>query len=255
MNALPVWNTPGLTVRITYTAYNFEHCRHTIVEYTNDLIIQNRMVGTEINRKIVNLAFEANVKEIYAEGSAMRQELLEQVRRGFSYIFFSNSPYGFSLPTSCTLFIDILRHCSRVPGTDSFVAQINCPSISNYWEKRLRPAAYLVYMRDDTTPYGILPRSSNDIARSISAILEDDNTRIELPYLGLRNLRQLRYMDIVSKVRISRLGRDAGGAPRTTMSHVWKTVVMNMFWFEDSKLKEEKLAEVCSIFLVLPADR
>jgi hypothetical protein len=110
-------------------------------------------------------------------------------------------------------------------------------------------------MRNDVTPYGFLPRSSSDISRRISAMLEDDNTRIELPYLGLRNLRQLRYMDIVSEIRISRLGRDAGSAPRPTMAHVWKTVVMNIFWFEDSKLKQEKLAEVCSIFLVLSVHR
>lgn len=86
-------------------------------------------------------------------------------------------------------------------------------------------------------------------------MLQDDNTRIELPYLGLRDLRQLRYMDLVSKVRISRLGRDAGTAPEPTMAHVWKTVIMNVFWFEDSELKEEKLREVCPIFLVLSIHR
>lgn len=100
-------------------------------------------------------------------------------------------------------------------------------------------------MKDDVTPYGVLPRSSDEVSRKISTLLGEDNIRIEVPYLGLRDLRQLRYMDIVSKVRISWLGRDAGNAPQATMADVWKTVVMNIFWFEDSKLKAEKLAEVC----------
>jgi hypothetical protein len=81
-------NTPGLTVRITYTAYNFEHCKHTLVEYSNDLLIQNRAMGIEITRKAVELAFKANVEDIYAEGSVMRQELLEQVRAWVLLFFF-----------------------------------------------------------------------------------------------------------------------------------------------------------------------
>lgn len=80
MDGLSERSAASLTIGITYTAYNFEHCGHTIVEYSNDLLIQHRAIGREIPRKAINLAFEANVKDIYAEGSVMRQELLEQVR-------------------------------------------------------------------------------------------------------------------------------------------------------------------------------
>ncbi len=79
MEASSKRNTPRLPVEITYTAYNFEHCKHSIIEYTKDLIIQNRVKGIDISRRAVNVAFEANVKDLYVKGSAMRQELLQQV--------------------------------------------------------------------------------------------------------------------------------------------------------------------------------
>ncbi len=105
-------------------------------------------------------------------------------------------------------------------------------------------------MQNETTPYGVVPRSSDDITRNITALVEYD-MRIEIPYLGLRNLRQLHYLDIGSKVRVPYFGEDAGIALKPMMAHVWKTVVRQIFWFEDSKLKEEKLAEVSPLFFAL----
>ena len=70
---------------ITYTVYNFEQCKYTIFEYTKDLFIQNIPRGIQISREEVNAAFEANVKDLYAEGDPMREELLQQVRLLFFF--------------------------------------------------------------------------------------------------------------------------------------------------------------------------
>ena len=79
MSGPPQCETSGTLVKVTYTAYHFEHCKSTIVEYTRDLIVQNQAKGINISREAVNAAFEANVKNVFAEGHPMRQELLQQV--------------------------------------------------------------------------------------------------------------------------------------------------------------------------------
>ena len=80
-------------------------------------------------------------------------------------------------------------------------------------------------------------------------MLDKDDNRIELPYLGLRDLRHVRYMDIVTKIFVLYFGSNAGWSSirQETMAEVWKTVVQSIFWYEDSTLKEEKLREVGSI--------
>lgn len=80
MSGPPQCETSGTLVKFTYTAYHFEHCKSTIVEYTKDLIVQNQAKGINISREAVNAAFEANVKSVFPEGHPMRQELLQQVR-------------------------------------------------------------------------------------------------------------------------------------------------------------------------------
>ena len=72
-------DTANEVICITYTAYNFEQCKHTILEYTKDVVLQNLAKGIKVSREDVNAAFEANVKRIYAEGVGMRGELLQQV--------------------------------------------------------------------------------------------------------------------------------------------------------------------------------
>ena len=102
-------------------------------------------------------------------------------------------------------------------------------------------------MKNETTPNGVLTCSKDYIAKNGMALPYKDGMRLELPYLGLRSLQQLRYMDIAGKVRITKLGKEAGSVRKDIMAHVWKTIVQVIFWYEDSGLKQEKCLEVSSL--------
>lgn len=119
-----------------------------------------------------------------------------------------------------------------------------------YWTKYLRPAAFLMYMKDDTTTLSVLHRSPDDIARNIMALLDGNGRRIEIPYLGLRSLQQIQYMDLVLKVFVPNrnLGNPTGwsSAGQDTVHYVWNKIVEEIFWFEDHDLKHDKTLEVLS---------
>ncbi len=105
-------------------------------------------------------------------------------------------------------------------------------------------------MKDDTTTLSVLHRSPDDIARNIMALLDGNGRRIEIPYLGLRSLQQIQYMDLVLKVFVPNrnLGNPTGwsSAGQDTVHYVWNKIVEEIFWFEDHDLKHDKTLEVLS---------
>ena len=109
-------------------------------------------------------------------------------------------------------------------------------------------------MKNDTTPNGVLTSSKDYHKKDGMALPYKDGMRIELPYLGLRSLQQLRYMDIVGKVHITKLGKEVIGLRKDVIGHVWKTIVQVIFWYEDPGLKQEKCLEVITAPSTSPID-
>ena len=68
------------------------------------------------------------------------------------------------------------------------------------------------------------------------------STVVLIPYLGLTGLQYLNYVDLSREMYAI---NDQSKTPdRETMDLVWKSIVHNLYYFEDSLLLVEKLAEV-----------
>lgn len=62
---------------------------------------------------------------------------------------------------------------------------------------------------------------------------------VMLPFLGLRSLQSINYLDIAAQVRRG----DKKPLDEELMNAMWRGLVLNMFHFEDEETKLQKLAE------------
>ena len=113
-------------------------------------------------------------------------------------------------------------------------------------------------MKDDETTRSGLSRLSAEIDKNIMYLLLKDGRKIEIPYLGLRCLDQVHFIDVARKVR--EFFSDANfwgwrGVGIETMGEVWRIIVEEIYWFEHSCRRVKKLTEVSaspSLVLIRP---
>ena len=234
---------PGSRMGTNYTAYHFEDCKTTIVEYTKDFLEQNEVNGNKFGRGAVNAAFEANVCKVYAEGHPKREELLQQVRIQLLFIHLLQ------------VFGIRIRQLPYLvnPQPNVWILQVRCLAISYFWKKRTNLTEFLRHMKGDETTRSGLSRLPDDIAKNTMYLLLKDGRKVEIPYLGLQSLDQVRYIDIAPKARVMNLGYRFHwkNVQQYTMSEIWKVIVDEIYWFEHSCQRIEKLAEVSSTISIL----
>ena len=103
-------------------------------------------------------------------------------------------------------------------------------------------------MKDDETTRSGLSRLQAEIDNNIMYLLLRDGRKVEIPYLGLQCLDQVRYIDVTPKVKVMNLNDrfNWGSVQQKTMADVWRIIVDEIYWFEHSCRKIKKLAEVSS---------
>lgn len=72
-------------------------------------------------------------------------------------------------------------------------------------------------------------------------VIGKNGLRVATPYVGLRSLAQVRYLDVAEKIQES---NSAECFNQDIVGDIWEIIVCNVFWFEEEPTKIDKLAEV-----------
>ena len=139
--------------------------------------------------------------------------------------------------------------------------QLNCALINDCWARD----EFEIDINDDSLiedPNGVRDATALRVLRRPETIngqvctimlLDDKKARSDasghtemktdslviLPFLGLRVLENISYLDLAAQVRRG----DGRALDEGLMKAVWRGVIFNMFYFEDENLKLKKVAE------------
>lgn len=96
-------------------------------------------------------------------------------------------------------------------------------------------------MQPRDLPHGVLARTIEDKFKGTMVVVGKNGLRVTTPYVGIRSLAQVKYLDVAEKIQQMNSGECFN---QDVVGIVWEIIVCNVFWFEEKQAKINKLAEV-----------